>query len=612
MKDLLLSEWRRFSRLAMVGAVLHLLALLFLNRTTNLLALTYFEALPMWVLYSLLGLTLGVIQVGSYRKPSQWLWLLHRPLPPRQIFLALAASGLLLLAVLIALPQLLFLLTLDLLSTTLVESRHYLGSLHLLAYSGMAWLGGAYACCSRRWIALLAAVAPLVLSLHLISVWWLLLPVGLALIWLLWIAGSGFRPNREAAIERPLDLLVTALPLQLGAFVVTFAIGQMLWVIVTVMLGTDPLNTDFPPKGGVIEVMRAEPAQELVMGLSASEDARAAGWAAEVPLLESMRIGPYLSRFPLRHQLAELNMPTSWWDEERETVWRFSHDHMLFHGRDPQSGSERGWWGVGGAGDTTPFAEVPFVSHQGYLLTPTVLYRIDSTAQRQYEWLRLGPGERFVDAPDVQLGRLMVLTNQRLLAFHQRREETLRYQPPELDWALPLADEVQLLEGVVVARLMEGWLVSQLYGEGTRQVGFTRYAKIAQPWQQLSLIDEQDQLSLIAERPLQADFSPYSRVSWWYSPLLHVFLEWPDQLMEKGLTYPLNREVWPENKGFHLLALSLMLLSAVLAWRYLRGTEASRGRRGFWLLNCALFGIPALISLICLEPGRPARPPLSD
>ncbi|MBD8525230.1 hypothetical protein [Pseudomarimonas arenosa] len=611
MKDLMLSEWRRFSRLALIGASLHLLALLFLNRTTNLLALSYFEAQPIWALYCLLGLILGVLQVGSYRKPSQWLWLLHRPLPPRQIFLALAGSAGLLLATLIALPQLLFLLALDLLSTQLVESRHYLGSMHLLAYSAMAWLGGAYACCSRRRLALLAAVAPMAMSLHLISAWWLLLPVGVALAWLLWIASSGFRANREAPIERWWDLLLTALPLQLGAFMVTFAIGQMLWLIVTIVAGTDPLNTDFPPEGGVIEVMRAEPAEELVMGLTASADPRASGWASEVPLLEPVRIGPNLSRFPLRHQVAELNMPTSWWDEERQTVWRFSHDHMLFHGRDPQSGRERGWWGVGGAGDRTPFAEVPFASHQGYLLTPSVLYRIDPIEQRQYEWIRLGLGERFVDAPDQQLDRWLVLTNQRLLVFHQRREAAQRFEPPELDWAMPLADEVRLLEGVVVARLMEGWLVSQLYGEGTRQVGFTRYSRIAQPWQQISLIDAQDQISVIAERPLQADFSAYSRVSWWYSPLLHAFSEWPDQAMEKGLSYPLNREVWPELKGFHLLALSLMLLSTLLAWGYLRGSTASRGRRGFWLLNCGLFGLPALISLICLEPGRPAGPSAS-
>jgi hypothetical protein len=74
-------------------------------------------------------------------------------------------------------------------------------------------------------------------------------------------------------------------------------------------------------------------------------------------------------------------------------MWSFSHDQMMFHGRNPENGADHGWWGRSGVGDNTPFTEVPFTSQEGYLMTGSVLYAIDDDSHRYHETMLLPAGE---------------------------------------------------------------------------------------------------------------------------------------------------------------------------------------------------------------------------
>lgn len=602
MKDLFFSELRRFRYTALIAGVVHLLLLLFLNRMNDLLQQAYFESVPFFGFYLLVGLALALVQVGSYRKPSQWLWLMHRPLPTSQIFGALALSALALLALTMLLPQLILVLGTDLFTNKVVDVRHYLMLVHLVSFAMMAWLAGAHACVSRHKAAIAVLAAPILLSMHLVSVWWLLLPVSLALAWLSWITLKSFRANRDAPVQGNITLLLTALPLQLGLFLVVFEVGAFLFVTGSIMVGTDPLNTEYPPKGGVIESLRTEPKKAMVLALSGSDDERAESWREQLPLMEPVRIGPYVLRYPIRHQLSNLNVPSRWYDETHKIMWTFSHDQMLFHGRNPESGADHGWWGVNGAGDLTPFSEVPLASHEGYLMTRSALYAIDDDAHRQHELFRLNAGEWFVDVPRREFNRLLVLTNQRLLAYRADREATSAFAPPLLDWQMPLPRSVDGLEFVDIAELMDGWLVSMLWGEGYRQIGFNQFNHLAEPWQQVTYIDDDGKISLVNERAINRDYPLLYSIDWWFSPPLHLLAEWPDSALDKGLSWPLQPDVLPNAPVFYPVAATLMLLSFVLGLWWLRGRALPTSRRSLWLASCALLGLPALFSLMLLEP----------
>ena len=334
MKDLFVSEWRRFRRLALIAGGGHCLALLFLSRATNVLQLSYESQALMLILYMVLGLTLALVQVGSYRKPSQWMWLIHRPLPPTRIFAALSLSALVMLTLVVFLPLLLFVLLTDAFTTHVVDMRHYVALFYALAYTMMAWCAGALAIGSKNKVTVAVLVAPFLLAMHLASVWALALPVVICLAWLTWIAMHSFRADRSASIARSGVLLLTALPLQLGFFLLVFHLSKVALSAAEIMASNaQPSETVLETDPNAVATLRSLSQDSFTRGLEGSQDPRAAAWREQIPLMDVVDLVPDLARFPVRDQIG--NLPASWWDSKRSIEWTFSHDRMMFHGRDP-------------------------------------------------------------------------------------------------------------------------------------------------------------------------------------------------------------------------------------------------------------------------------------
>ena len=607
MMDLIRSELRRFRWLALVAAVANLLLLVFLNRVSDLLQMTFLDQLPLLFIYMAAGLALAIAQVGSYRKPSQWAWLIHRPLAPSRIFAALALSALLLLAFVILLPLLALVIGSDLLTSRVVDLRHYLLPLHVLAFSAMAWLAGAHACVSRSRVAVAVFFAPLLLSLHLISTITLLLPVALGVAWLAFITLRSFRANREAPIRDNTTLLATALPMQVGLFLLCVVLWRFLFVTGGILLGTDPLNTDFPPRGGLIATERAEPFEVFQLGLENSSDARATSWREQMPLLEPLAMGPYLKRFPVRQQLSNLPMPNGWYDKERNIAWTFSHDRMLFVGRNPESGAARGIFGLrdpahGAAGATSPFDAVPVVGESGDLLTPGALYGLDVDAQTLELRHALHAGEVFTEFPQRAYGRMFLLTSRRLIVFREDQRAAASIKPLLADWEIDLPGGPQQLEIASVVELMDGWLVSFVYGNGMRQIGFNQFNTAMQPWQQVLFVDADGVATVVGERDIDPDFPAVHLSDWWLSPPLDVLTTLPEATLDKGLTWPMLLTPLPRASTLHAFAFGMLLASLGAGWWWMRNTRIPASRRRFWLASCALLGLPALLSLLLMEP----------
>ncbi len=604
MKDLIFSELRRFRWLALVAFVVHFLVLIFFNRVGNLLQQPFTGSLVMLVIYMLAGLAFAVAQVGSYRKPSQWAWLMHRPLAPSRIFSALALSALIVLGFVIFVPLLLLVLGTDVLTSRVVDLRHYLLVVHVLVFVMMAWMAGAHACISRSRFAVAVLFAPLLLALHLVSTVVLLVPTLLALGWLTFVALKSFRANRDAPIRGNLTLVISALPLQFGLFLLCIVVWRFLFVTGGILLGVDPLNTDYPPQGGLVATQRAKPNQVIVLGLQHSKDARAPSWREQLPLLEPVDMGR-LTRFPVRQQLSNLRLPLGWYDEENNIRWTFSHDRMLFIGRNPESGASKGTFGVHGKGDATPFAAVPVVTEQGDLLTPHTLYGLDKKAQTLTLRLSLHADETFTALPERKFNRILMLTNQRLIAMRENQRAAAIIKPLVADWDVALPKGPQHLGGVTIAQLMDGWLVSFVYDNGMRQIGFNQYNVAVQPWQQVLYVDGDGQAAVVGERKINADFPAIHRTDWWLSPPLDVLAALPEATLNKGLTWPMPLRFLPQDRSVYVAALCSLLFSLIGAWWWLRRARVTTARRTVWLVSCAVLGLPALLSLFLLEPREP-------
>jgi len=597
--DLIRSEWRRFRRLSIIVALCHGLALLLMSRAFEVQQLGRGDHGAMLAVYILAGLTLALLQVGSYRQSSRWLWLIHRPLPPARIFFSLVLSALVMQTVAIVAPLLLFLVATDALTTQVVDSRHYMSVVHALAFVMMAWLAGAHASTSRNRAAVAVLLAPLMLALHVASVWWLLAPVLVCLAWMFFIARHSFRANRDAPIARNSVLLLTALPLQLAFFLLAFQLSKMSLALVE-LLGRNPGRTVLSTDADVdIDAHLRNFTQSFIArGLDSSRDARASSWREQLPLLQIAGVAPDIERFPVRHQLGNVAQP--WWDNTRNIKWTFSHDRMLFHGRD-QRGIAHGWWGTQGANSLDPFPDVP-----AFGMTRELLYAIDQESQRQHELLRLPAGEWFVGSPARALNRMLILTNQRLIVYRPDHEALSPFAPPILDWHVPLARGEPVPIQVNIAELLDGWLVSMFYFDAREFEGFE---SLTNPWQQIIHVDADGAHTTVGERRNIRDHKVslgastlIPLASWWISPPLYALAKLPERLLDTGLTQPARFELLPEVRIFYPLALASMLVSLAAGYGWLRRTQVGKSRRQVWLASCALLGIPAVLSLICLEP----------
>ena len=604
MKDLIRSEWRRFRLITAVVTVCHVLVIATMSRVVDLPHLNADEHAAMLIVYVLLGLTLALLQVGSYRQTSRWLWLIHRPLPPVQIFAALALSALAMLTAAIFAPLLGYLVVTDAFTSHVIDSRHYIMVVYALAFTMMAWLAGAHASTSRHKAAILVLFLPILFAWNLASVWWLLVPVVGCVAWLGLIARHSFRADRNAPLARRHVLLLTALPLQLAFFMIAFHLSKGGSELIDV-LGRSPGRTivSTGPSAEIDAALRGFTQKFIAKGLQTSTDARAASWREQLPLLTVASVIPDIERFPVRNQFSNVNQ--AWWDDTRNIKFTFSLDRMKFHGRDPKTGESRGWWGVRGAGESPSFTDVPASN-----MTPSTLYATDKEAQRQHELLRLPAGEWFVGKPVEGLDRVLILTNKHVMAYRRDQTSLSAYAPPNLDWKLPLKDG-EFAPVVDVAETLDGWLVSLFYFD-TRE--FKGFESFVEPWQQVVYVNADGAATVVGERRNIRDhnvtFGASETVpvaSWWLSPVLYAVSHLPD-LMDTGLTQPPRLHLLPGVPLFYSLALALIVISIVAAYAWLRRSQVDPSRRRFWLASCALIGVPAFLSMLCLEPrGTPAR-----
>jgi hypothetical protein len=470
----------------------------------------------------------------------------------------------------------------------------------------MAWLAGAHASTSRNKLAVAVLLAPWILAVQLASVWWLLVPVLLCLAWLFLVARYSFRADRSAPISRPAVLLLTALPLQLGFFLLVFQLSKASIALVDLVGRSGPGRTVLASDPSVdVDAMIRDMSKSFIgKVLEGSSDPRSAAWREQLPLLEVAGLAPDIERFPVRHQIGNIGRP--WWDEKRNIKWTFSHDRMQFHGRDI-NGTSHGWWGTDGAGSTKRFAEVP-----AFGMTRAMLYAVDEESQRQHELVRLPDGEWFTGMPVRALDRILLLTNRRVLAYRPDGDALSTFAPPKLDWAIALPEAQQAPISVEVADLLDGWLVSLYYFDAMEFDGFPSFID---PWQQVVHVDPDGKTAVIGERRNIRDHqvsigqsTAIPLASWWVSPPLYALAHAPD-LLNTGLTQPPRFELLPDVPQMHLLAVALMLASLVAGYVWLRGTQARPARRRLWLASCALLGVPALLSMMCLEPR--VRPVLS-
>ena len=591
MKDLFKGEWLRFRLWAIAAAMIHLAVLGFMARLVDLAQQPKLVYQVFGMVYAVVGVLLGLYQMGTYRRANHWLNLLHRPLHRLRIAGALCGAGTVVLAAAIALPILAVAWYQEALTARVVDARHWLLPLAALLIAACGYLAGAYAMLANRRYSAAAALLPVVFMFSHAPGVSALAVQAIVLLSLAVMVGIAFKPQLDEPPRHPLAVAATALPVQLAAYFLLWMIGTGYEIGLTA-IGKHPLNGALPQRTGYIASGRMEPKERLLAGLASSRDPEAPLWREQAALSDVFVLYP-MRDLPIRGQLTGTMQPLEFGESERPITWTFSHDRMRFVGRGSLDGRSRGELGVGADNAAFPGPAMPIGG--GYLATPTVAYQYDEDQHRVFPRVRLPAGEVFASTPEAVGENIAVLSDRALYIYPGREAaNTLDVLAPVL--RMPMPGPVGKLSSIEVMELLDGYLAAFTYTNGA-------WSGEAVPYQQVLRIDGHGRVSEVSRRALTYDLPlAYTMRGWWLSPVLRTLC-----LSAQDLLSPANPldagEIPPPPRHIAILAGVLCLLSLLAAIALTRRRAFTPMARWTWVLACGVVGLPALASLWLLYPA---------
>ena len=599
MTDLFKGELLRFRLWAVAAAIINVTVLGFLSRMVDLAQQPIIVYQVFAAVYAVAGILLGLYQMGSYRKPNQWLNLLHRPLHRLRIAGALTGAGALLLLLAVAIPIALVAIYQSTMTTRVVDARHWLLPLATWMIAVSGYLAGAYAMVADRRYSFAAFLLP---NLFMYAQASGVAMLGVQLVVIAFLAALlaiAFKPDPAAQPRNPAAVLAVALPVQLGAYFLIWILGygvELVWTFT----GTHPLNMPTPPKGGYIEADRAEGKGMLLLGLESSRDPEAALWREQIALSDVYTTYP-LRNLPVQGSLTNLS-PLELEDGEHNVRWVFSHDRMRYQGYGTLDKRARGELGVGERQST--FSAPTMEYADGYLFNANAAYQFDVEQQRIFERVRLPKGEAMASPPQSAGDNVLVLSD-RAAWFYPGREAIngLDLLQPLMRVAMP--GHVGNLSRMDVVELLDGYLISWTYTWGVWS------GELQHPFQQVLRVDGQGQVREVAHRALSIDLpSVYTNRNTWLSPVLRALCLGAQDLF--AAKDPLRAKPEPMPTLILWLAGACCLLSLLgAAWLSSRQVHSPRGRWA-WVLLCGVVGLPALASLWLMYPRRETLPAVAS
>ena len=595
MIDLFKGELLRFRLWAIAAAAVHAGILGFMARIVDLAQQPLLVYQVFAMTYAVAGTLLGLYQMGSYRKPNQWLSLLHRPMHRLQIAGALGGAGAVLLFVAAALPIALIALYQDTVTARVVDLRHWMMPIAAWLIALIGYAAGAYAMIGNRRHSFAVLVLPCLLMFAQASgVAMLALQLTLLAV-LVGLVAIVFRPDPVAAPRSFAATAVTALPVQIGAYFLVWMLGygvELFWTV----SGTHPLNTPTPPKGGYIEADRAEGKDMLLLGIENSRDPDAALWREQIALSDVYTRYP-LRSLPQRGEMTNLQ-PMEFTDGDRNITWVFKHDSMRFVGYGALDKRARGDLGVGEAQVAFPAPTMPFAAD--YLYNAHAAYQYDDGQGRVYERMRLPQGEVMASPPEPAGDNLLVLSD-RAAYFYPGREAMNGLDLLQPLMRVPMPGEVGNLSRMDVIELLDGYLVSFTYTWGVWS------SELQHPYQQVLRIDGNGHAREVARRNLSQDLpNAYTARIWWLSPVLRTLCLGAQDLY--AAPDPLRASPQPMPRSMLWLALACCVVSLLGATWLSARLQLSPRNRWLWVVLCGVVGLPALLALWLMVPKRETLP----
>ncbi len=612
MFDLFKNEYKRYQKPALVMMIVQLAIWGFIYTQKPILANHQLQSGLMNLFMILSGLLFGVLQMALHRRKNNWAYLLHRPISPAKIHLALISAAAVLMLIAVVLPFLMVLMILDLFTSDPVELRHYLYLLHMIGLTFSCYLIGTYTVLSPNKGALLTfgLVFLMVNGSHSSALLTLMTDLVITVI-TFYLSKKSFKINLSSHFKQKTTIFIAALVLQPALAFVIFLSQSIYYHLPMMLLDKHPDQYTQQQNLGYYSVLwHMENHQRVKMILEGSDYPDVAQLIEQVKLASSDAINGRLTLAAVRGELFYKDRSYALDDEANNKQWIFSHNKMLFEGRDSNSGDLVGFLGKSGFfnADISPtdedrFEVIPKLTSNQYVQSSNTLYGLDFDQQLMEVKHQLPEGETYQSA--VLFNRdtaVIILFSDKALYFFDpdefSEENIYTKATNRVVHPITLGNDTQ----IHYSKLIDGYLVeyrrSQVFG----------YEK---PLVKLIYAKHNGQNNLIGEMSF-IDYRPLPKLvtdsNFWISPIIDSYVF----SFIQGLYNPKDgRYVTLDNIGeqgygkeTYLIAILLAMLSAITTFFIASRLPMNKSTRVFWVLLNLIFSIPGLLCFLLMNPWR--------
>ena len=611
MLELTKSEINRYRKWALLAFVLLLCVHAYIARLKPYLAFDNAQHFLGTLLLVSLAFAFGLIQCLLHKRKSHWTYLVHRPLSIRKIYLSLYAAGLIIVVFVVAIPILLIVIGLDMFSTTVVDTRHYLYVLLLTLQCKVGFqIGQLVAINVNKGLSVflfLIVIASMPTPANNIA---LLGPISLISGAMLYFNLRSFKPDVENHVNSPVYKALCGFCMSLSILLILPTSLNIAYQISRVF--NQAIENQDSDIKTYIQYAMSDKETAINFLLDKSNYADKEQLKTQLSLTDPDIIRLFSFSLPTNRigQQHGEDISDQFEDKTNNTIWQFSHDSRLIEGRDKINGNPRGAIGINGfiehiesASQDDFFSEVPQLLSNRLIMTRTHLYQADYANQILKLLHALNENDVYVTGPRQFNDEVFLISTKKLFVFDNNSifgNENMVDAKYAVDHLRPLSGQ-----GHIIARYALGqhdalvFLGDSLFGFDTPGVA-------------LMLVNKQGEETLISRHPFVEHDKPtwIRHAGYLLSPFMEIGLGTALHALNvktPSTTFDRIDESSKYPQQLMLVAGILGTISALLIFLLSRLHQLGVFETILWLTFTLFLGPCLLISFLFMHPWRVSR-----
>lgn len=617
MLTLLKIELKRFQKYALLLALAQVILWAYLQRQTSIIDISGIINGNLSTYAILASLLFAITQFALHKRKNHWTYLVHRPLPINQIFLAIAGAGAICIVIALSIPMFMSYVTLSLIGNETVEMRHYLYVLHITLVALTAYFIGAFTVLNASWGAiLLITVFTAMLTTKPNSVALILISNLVYLVITFYLAISSFQVNLNKHFTKKRQIIIAAIFMQPIAAMLLM-MTQLTYHLPLMATGSHPDKYDYS-NGNYNNYYAAlwhwdeQDLIENVVDETVYPDKTLL--LNQIDYAEQYRVRMKLIPEQVKGQLPHQDKSKGLFDNTNKVYWQFSHGQSLYIGRDKYTKDVVGYLGKQGFFESLSeakqtegniFDSVPIALYDNFIQTKQALFVVDFSGQFVELKYEVDDTEEYFIRPlvlDRTIDTALLVTNKGLHFFNsQLIQEENTYT--ESDLMVPYQQDLYLKDDILIYRLVDGYLL---------KFASRNFYGFEKPGVSLVHANHDGTVMTLGEktfdhyRPLPLIVSDQD---YWQSPIvvnvlfgtLNSFYELSQPNEYTTLWNFAERTYSPTTYYYAIIA---AIMSALLCLFIARRIELDKSLTIFWVTFCLVASVPGLFSFLLLNRWR--------